>query len=68
MPAQVALRRAINTKTRRFHARMLVTRMEEWCIEAETLEEARMLLAAGAGERCTPGESVQFEIDSLLDE
>ncbi len=24
------------TKTRLFHARMLVTRVEEWCVEAET--------------------------------
>lgn len=68
MPAQSALRRASNTKTRLFHARMLVTRLEEWCVEAETAEEARMFLAAGAGERCTPGESVQVEIDSILDE
>lgn len=68
MPAQSALRRASDTKTRLFHARMLVTRLEEWCVEAETAEEARMFLAAGAGERCTPGESVQVEIDSILDE
>jgi hypothetical protein len=68
MPAQSALRRASNAKNRLFHARMLVTRLEEWCVEAETREQARMLLAAGAGERCTPGESVQIEIDSLLDE
>jgi hypothetical protein len=47
---------------------MLVTRVEEWCVEAETKEQARVLLAAGAGHRCTPGESVQVEIDSLLDD
>ena len=47
---------------------MLVTRVEEWCVEAETLEQARALLAAGAGHRCTPGESVQVEIDSILDD
>ena len=47
---------------------MLVTRIEEWCVEAESSEEARLLLAAGLGERCTPGESVQVEIDSVLDE
>jgi uncharacterized protein YbaP (TraB family) len=55
-------------KTRMFHARMLVTRVEEWCVEAETEEQARALLAAGAGHRCTPGESIQVEIDSLLDD
>ncbi len=59
---------APETKPRLFHARMLVTRVEEWCVEAETLEQARALLAAGAGHRCTPGESVQVEIDSILDD
>jgi hypothetical protein len=47
---------------------MVVTRVEEWCVEAETKEQARALLAAGAGHRCTPGESVHAEIDSLLDD
>ncbi len=59
---------APETKPRLFHARMLVTRVEEWCVEAQTLEQARTLLAAGAGHRCTPGESVQVEIDSILDD
>jgi hypothetical protein len=68
MPAQSALRRASKAKARLFHARMLVTRIEEWCIEAESSEEARLLLAAGLGERCTPGESVQIELDSVLDD
>jgi len=68
MSAQSALRRASKVKTRLFHARMLVTRLEEWCVEAESSEEARMLLAAGLGERCTPGESVQVELDSVLDD
>ena len=30
-----------------FHATMLVTRAEEWCVEAESAQEARELLAAG---------------------
>jgi hypothetical protein len=47
---------------------MLVTRVEEWCVEAQTEAQARALLAAGAGHRCAPGESVQVEIESLLDE
>ena len=68
MSAQSALRRASKVKTRLFHARMLVTRLEQWCVEAESSEEARMLLAAGLGERCTPGESVQVELDSVLDD
>jgi len=59
---------APETKTRLFHARMLVTRVEEWCVEAETEAQAHALLAAGSGHRCTPGESIQVEIDSLLDD
>jgi hypothetical protein len=47
---------------------MLVTRLEEWCVEAETAEQARTLLTAGAGHRCTPGESIQVEIETLLDD
>ena len=47
---------------------MVVTRIEEWCVEAATAEEARALLAAGAGHRCTPGESVQIEVEQLIDE
>jgi len=55
-------------KPRLFHARMLVTRLEEWCVEAATPEEARDLLAAGGGHRCAPGESVQVEFEHLLDD
>jgi hypothetical protein len=76
MPAQAALKVApevaseveIQPKTRLFHARMVVTRVEEWCVEAVTREEARALLTSGAGHRCTPGESVQVELESLLED
>ncbi|HUC48707.1 MAG TPA: hypothetical protein VMA30_04920 [Xanthobacteraceae bacterium] len=76
MPAQAALKMApaaapqpeSRSKTRLFHARMLVTRVEEWCVEAETPEAARALFTAGAGHRCTPGESVQVELESLLED
>jgi hypothetical protein len=47
---------------------MVVTRVEEWCVEAKTPEEAEMLFASGAGHRCTPGESVQVELEQLIDE
>ncbi len=73
MPAQAALRKRApepeqEPRPRLFHARMLVTRLEEWCVEAETPEEARALLASGAGHRCTPGESVQIELEDLLED
>jgi hypothetical protein len=64
MPATSALK----TRTRLFHARMLVTRLEEWCVEAPSAEAARDLLATGAGHRCSPGESIQVEFEHLLDE
>jgi len=64
MPAANAAR----IKTRLFHAKMLVTRLEEWCVEAENSEQARQLLAAGAGHRLTPGESIQVELEHLFDD
>jgi len=67
-PQVVRDQTAAETKPRLFHARMLVTRLEEWCVEAETAEQARALLATGAGHRCTPGESIQVEVDTLLDD
>ncbi len=68
MPAVKSISTATKTKARLFHARMVVTRVEEWCVEAATAAEAEALLASGAGHRCTPGESVQVELDQLLDE
>jgi hypothetical protein len=72
MPASSALRKELRpaekTKPRLFHARMVVTRVEEWCVEAATAAEAEALLASGAGHRCTPGESIQVEFERLLDE
>jgi hypothetical protein len=47
---------------------MQVLRMEEWCVEAESAEEARALLASGAGHRCTPGESLHVEFGDLIDD
>src|ERR1700758_62932 len=56
-------------KTRKtFHATMQVTRIEEWCVEAETPEEARALLAGGSGNRYALGECIHAEIEKLLDD
>jgi len=44
---------------------MLVTRIEQWCVEAESAEEARELLAAGEGYRCHLGDCVQVEVESV---
>jgi hypothetical protein len=48
-----------------YHATMLVTRAEEWCVEAESPEEARELLAQGLGHRCHLGERLQFEVEGV---
>jgi len=47
--AIAALKRAPQRKT--FHATMHVTRVEQWSIEAESVEEARDLLNSGHGAR-----------------
>ena len=43
---------ALKRKLKTYHATMHVTRTEEWCVQAETAEEARILLASGGGYRC----------------
>ena len=48
-----------------YHATMLVTRAEEWCVEAETAEEARSLLTSGHGYRCQLGDCVHVEVDQV---
>lgn len=54
-------------KLKTFHATMQVTRIEEWCVEAATAEEARARLAAGAGYRCHVGECVHVDVERVED-
>jgi hypothetical protein len=58
-----ARKRKQQPRTKIFHATMRVTRVEEWWIEAESLEEAEALLAAGRAHRSALGELVHFELD-----
>jgi hypothetical protein len=58
---------ASKPKLRTFHATLAVTRTEEWCVEAETVDEARALLAAGQGYRCHIGDRVHLEVEKLDD-
>jgi hypothetical protein len=51
-----------------FHATMLVTRAEEWWVEAETVEEARALFASGQGHHHALGERVHVELEEVLEE
>jgi hypothetical protein len=60
-------RTALKPKLKTFHATMVVTRTEEWCVDAETPEEAQALLAAGAGHRCTLGDCLHVEFEKLND-
>ena len=54
-------------KRKTFHASVQVTRIEDWCIEAETEQEARDLLASGRGERLAIGDCVHLEVAELSD-
>jgi hypothetical protein len=55
-------------KLRLFHANIVVTRIEEWCVEAETAEEARSLFAAGEGHRCHLGDRIHAEVQNFIDD
>ncbi len=51
-----------------FHATVLVTRAEEWWVEAETAEEAQALLASGEGHHAALGECVHVELGGMLED
>ena len=53
-------------KLRTYYATVTVTRTEQWCVEAESAEDARALLAAGDGHRCHPGECLAIEVEPAL--
>lgn len=55
----------LRPKPKMIHATVHVTRVEEWCVEAETVEEARKLLASGGGHRVHIGDCVNLEIESV---
>ena len=61
--AVAALKQKPALKT--FQATVLVTRMEQWCVEAETAEEARELLAAGTGYRYEIGDCINIEVEQV---
>jgi hypothetical protein len=55
-------------KLRTFHATVLVTRAEQWWVEAETAEEAQELLASGHGHHASLGERVHVEMETMPEE
>jgi hypothetical protein len=60
VPAQKA-------RLKTFHATLAVTRLEEWCVDAETAEEAERLLAAGQGHRCHLGDCIHVQLEQIQD-
>ena len=65
--AAAALKRMPEPELTTYHATMLITRAE-WCVEAESPEEARKLHAVGLGHRCHLGERIQLEVESVESE
>jgi len=63
--AVAALKRTPLPELKTYHATMLVTRAEEWCVEAESPEGARELFSAGLGNRGPLDERLQFEGESV---
>ena len=63
--AVAALKMKPRLKT--FYATVHVTRAEEWCVEAETAEEARQLLDSGQGHRCHVGDRLHVEVERIED-
>jgi hypothetical protein len=61
--AVAALKKTPQLKT--FYATMHVTRVEEWFVEAETVEEARELLLSGAGHRNGIRECIHAEVEQV---
>jgi hypothetical protein len=61
--AVAALKREPERKM--FYATMHVTRVEQWCVEAESAEEAEELLNKGHGERSHSGECIHWEVVSI---
>ena len=51
-----------------FHATVLVTRAEQWWVEAESATEARVLLASGQGHHAGLGARVHVEVQEMLDD
>jgi len=52
----------LKPKLKTFYATVHVTRVEEWCVEAESEEEARELLASGHAFRTSIGDCVSVEV------
>jgi len=68
MTAAALKRQSQQPKLRTFHATMLVTRVEQWWVEAESAEEAQELFASGQGHHAAVGERVHVELGTMSDD
>jgi len=57
--------RKMKRELKTYHATVHVTRVEHWCVDASSPEEARALIAAGEGHRCDFGDRLHFEVERL---
>jgi hypothetical protein len=55
----------VEKKRKTFQATMVVTRLEEWCVEASSADEARTLLASGNAHRCHIGDCLHLEVEHI---
>ena len=62
--AATALKRKPEAELKTYHATVLVTRAEEWCVEAETPEAAHALSPRPAY-RCHLGERMHYEVEKV---
>ena len=63
--AATALKLKREPEMKMFHATVHVTRLEEWCVGAESVEEARELLMRGAGHRCHIGDCLSLDVERV---
>jgi hypothetical protein len=67
MTARAYMRRQ-RPQLRTFYASMLVTRVEQWWVEAASAEEAQELLASGQGHHASIGERVHVELGMMSED
>ena len=63
-----ALKRRERPQLRTFYATMLVTRVEQWWVEAASAEEAQELFASGQGHHASIGERVHVELGMMSED
>ena len=68
MTAAALKRQSQQPRLRTFHATMLVTRVEQWWVEAESAEEAQELFTSGQGHHAAVGERVHVELGMMSDD